>query len=185
MLDVNDTDNTTLKNTENSPDSFIDVSKELDSLFFGSFTHSVDSKGRVIVPSSFRTKLGDSFVITVTQNFDSLAIYTEKAFLKLYKKLQQGDDLDPAIYEYKKALFAWSYTNQQFDAQGRALLPMELRKIILKDAKDIKFTGIGEYIILKEQKEAEQGLLDFISNREQRYEEFRNAMLKCEQNNRS
>lgn len=178
---MNDTDNKPLETVEKSTNALSDVSKELDTLFFGSFTHSVDSKGRVIVPSTFRAKLGDTFVITVTQNFDSLAIYTEKAFLKLYKKLQQGDDLDPAIYEYKKALFAWSYTNQQFDAQGRALLPIELRKIILKDAKDIKFTGIGEYIILKEQKDAEQSLLDFINNREQRYEAFRNAMLKSEQ----
>lgn len=170
----------TSDNAQNNLVTLSDARKELDELFFGSFTHSVDSKGRVIVPSSFRAKLGDSFVITVTQNFDSLAIYTERAFLKLYKKLQQGDDLNPAIYEYKKALFAWSYTNQQFDAQGRALLPLELRKIILKDAKDIKFTGIGEYIILKEQTEAEEGLLDFIKNREERYEAFRKAMLESE-----
>ncbi|HKL99872.1 MAG TPA: division/cell wall cluster transcriptional repressor MraZ, partial [Mobilitalea sp.] len=34
-------------------------------MFMGEFNHSIDSKGRIIIPSKFREDLGDEFVITL------------------------------------------------------------------------------------------------------------------------
>ena len=33
-------------------------------MFLGEFKHSLDAKGRVIIPSKFRDSLGDEFVMT-------------------------------------------------------------------------------------------------------------------------
>ena len=33
-------------------------------MFMGEYSHSVDAKGRLIVPAKFREQLGDQFVVT-------------------------------------------------------------------------------------------------------------------------
>ena len=33
-------------------------------MFMGEYNHTIDSKGRLIVPSKFRESLGDEFVVT-------------------------------------------------------------------------------------------------------------------------
>ena len=33
-------------------------------MFMGEYTHSIDAKGRVILPADFRQELGGSFIIT-------------------------------------------------------------------------------------------------------------------------
>ena len=35
--------------------------------FFGSYDHSIDAKGRIIVPNAYRKALGESFTITVSE----------------------------------------------------------------------------------------------------------------------
>ena len=38
--------------------------KQVIAMFMGEYNHTVDAKGRLIVPSRFREQLGDEFVIT-------------------------------------------------------------------------------------------------------------------------
>ena len=33
-------------------------------MFMGEFQHSIDAKGRLIIPAKFREKLGENFVVT-------------------------------------------------------------------------------------------------------------------------
>ena len=53
-------------------------------MFKGEFSHTIDSKGRMIVPAKMREQLGDTCV--VTRYFDNtLAIYTQEKFDEIAK----------------------------------------------------------------------------------------------------
>ena len=41
--------------------------------FFGSYDHSIDAKGRIIVPTAYRKALGDSFTITIALDDKAIA----------------------------------------------------------------------------------------------------------------
>ena len=50
-------------------------------MLIGEYNHTIDTKGRVIIPVKFRTELGERFIIT--KGFDGcLAIYTKEDFCK-------------------------------------------------------------------------------------------------------
>lgn len=156
--------------------------KSIKELFIGSFTHSVDSKGRVIIPSQFRNVLGEEFAIAPTTDLSSIAIHTESSYMHIYEDLQSLDDSDPDIYEYKEIFFQLSSTNQQADSQGRILIPAQIRKMLLNNSKEIKFIGMGEYISIKPLDESEERLESYIKNRKHNYDLFRKA--KAEQENK-
>ena len=44
------------------------------SMFMGEYIHTIDAKGRIIIPSKFREDLGDEFVIT--QGLDGCLLHT-------------------------------------------------------------------------------------------------------------
>lgn len=94
-------------------------------MFLGEFTHKVDSKNRIMMPSEFRDGLTDEIFITKGPE-NSLVIYTEEEFKK------QSDRLDSLINENKKnraikRLFFSSTIKTSLDKQGRVLLNKNLR----------------------------------------------------------
>ena len=57
-------------------------------MFMGEYQHSVDSKGRLIVPAKFRELLGDNFVIT--RGLDQCLFgYTMDEWQKIEEKLDR------------------------------------------------------------------------------------------------
>ncbi len=115
--------------------------------FLGQYRHSVDSKGRVAVPNSFRRRLSpDSerrFVLLrgrdSTIEVHPLSEWNEfvnRTLLKL--PLYQ-----PAALRTRRYRFA-SATEVAMDAQGRILLPRHLRKEA-GIANEAVLAGVGEY----------------------------------------
>lgn len=94
-------------------------------MFLGEFTHKVDSKNRIMMPSVFRENLKGDFYITKGPE-NSLIIYTEEEFAK------QSQKLDERINESKKnraikRLFFSSTVKMSLDKQGRILLNKNLK----------------------------------------------------------
>ena len=56
-------------------------------MFMGEYSHTIDAKGRIIVPVKFRESLGDNFVVTsyYSKLFDSRFIFLVIIFLKKIK----------------------------------------------------------------------------------------------------
>lgn len=105
----------------------IDISKvrkgEL-ALFMGEFKHSIDSKGRLIIPAKFRSQLGDHFVLT--RGMDGCLFgYPQSSWTKMEKKLDQL----PMNKKDSRAFVRFFYsaaTECELDKQGRVNLPETL-----------------------------------------------------------
>ena len=113
--------------------------------FSGSFDHSLDGKGRVIIPASFREALGEDFTITINPNKTAVAIYPKEMWEKQLERLSHINPMDKIGIKYERYVMSVSFSGNSMDAQGRVLIPVKLRnKIGL--ARDIVFVGLNHYI---------------------------------------
>ena len=113
--------------------------------FSGSFDHSLDGKGRVIIPASFREALGEDFTITINPNKTAVAIYPKAMWDQQLEWLSRINPMDKVGIRYERYLMSVSFSGNSMDAQGRVLIPVKLRnKIGL--TRDIVFVGLNSYI---------------------------------------
>ena len=113
--------------------------------FSGSFDHSLDGKGRVIIPASFREALGENFTITINPNKTAVAIYPKETWDQQLERLSQINPMDRVGMQYERYVMSVSFSGNSMDAQGRVLIPAKLRaKLGL--TRDIVFVGLNNYI---------------------------------------
>ena len=113
--------------------------------FSGSFDHSLDGKGRVIIPSSFREALGEDFAVTINPNKTAVAIYPKAMWDQQLERLSRIDPMDKLGALYERYLMSVSFSGNSMDAQGRELIPAKLRA---KNGltRDNVFVGVNRYI---------------------------------------
>lgn len=111
----------------------------------GEYAHSIDAKGRIILPADFRQELGVSFVIT--KGLDNcLFLYGQQAWEEWAAKLRSLPTTKPAARALNRFFFAGART-LECDKQGRFLVPANLRNyagIALK--QDVILTGVDNRI---------------------------------------
>ena len=107
-------------------------------MFMGTDGHSIDAKGRVIVPAKFREVLGDSFVVTLGLD-GCLFVYPEEEWEDFVKQLKEL----PGSKEARKLqrYFMAGAAPCDVDKQGRVLIPSSLREKVGLD-KDVVFVGV-------------------------------------------
>lgn len=107
-------------------------------MFRGGFAHSLDDKGRVIIPQKFRLLLGEKFVIT--KGVDKcLWVFTEEEFLDLEKRLDAQTMLDHNAIRLQR-FFSGEAVDAATDGQGRVALPSNLRDFAMID-KEVMIVG--------------------------------------------
>ena len=107
-------------------------------MFMGEYNHSLDEKGRVIMPSKFRELLGENFV--VTQGLDGcLFVYANEEWERFVEGLRQlpGNKEARQLQRY----FMAGATLCEVDKQGRILLPAKLRQQAGLE-KEVIFVGV-------------------------------------------
>ena len=111
----------------------------------GEYTHSIDAKGRIILPADFRQELGVTFIIT--KGFDKcLFLYGQQAWEELAGKLRSLPLSKPEARAVNRFFFSGART-LECDKQGRFLIPANLRshaQIALK--QDVILTGVDNRI---------------------------------------
>ncbi|GHU71244.1 transcriptional regulator MraZ [Clostridia bacterium] len=115
--------------------------------FVGTFDHSLDNKGRVIIPSAFREKLGNRFTAAMNSEWKALALYPAAKWNSIRDKLARMRETDPAAMAYKRMVSAYATHVDELDSQGRVLLPKPMRDKAGLGLK-ILFIGMGDYIEL-------------------------------------
>lgn len=135
--------------------------RQANTLFIGSFQHSVDAKGRMVVPQSFRPMLGDRFYIAPTHDFSAVALYPELEWARLYQRYAELDDLDMDVAEWLEQFTTLSYRDQECDGQGRILLPSRIRELLLGDAHELYVNGAGRYVKIIPEEQSNSGFAAF------------------------
>ncbi len=112
-------------------------------MFMGEYNHTVDAKGRLIVPSKFREQLGDEFV--VTKGLDGcLFVYENTEWKALEEKLHALPLTNANARKFSRFFLAGA-TTCEVDKQGRILLPAVLRDFAGID-KEAVLVGVGSRI---------------------------------------
>ena len=91
----------------------------------GEYNHTVDTKGRLIVPSKFRELLGDEFI--VTKGLDKcLFVYSSEEWSTIEANFRNVSQFSSEARKFARFFFAGA-SLCGVDKRGRILLPAVLR----------------------------------------------------------
>lgn len=107
-------------------------------MFMGEFNHTIDTKGRIIIPSKFREDLGEEFVITLGLD-GCLFAYPNSEWQAFVDKLRTLPGTKEA--RQLQRYFMAGAAECETDKQGRILIPAKLRETTKLD-KEIVFVGV-------------------------------------------
>lgn len=112
-------------------------------MFMGEYNHTVDAKGRLIIPSKFRENLGDEFV--VTKGLDGcLFVYDNNEWQAFEEKLKALPISNKEARKFVRFFLAGA-ASVEVDKQGRILLPGNLREFAGMD-KEVVLIGVASRI---------------------------------------
>lgn len=112
-------------------------------MLMGEYNHTIDAKGRLIVPAKFREVLGDEFV--VTKGLDNcLFVYPNDEWQKFEEKLQTLPLTNKNARQFTRFFLAGA-ASVEVDKQGRILLPSVLREFAGLE-KDVVLVGVASRI---------------------------------------
>ena len=108
-------------------------------MFTGEYNHSLDPKGRVIMPAKFREELGESFMLTM--GFDGcICVYSNEEWMTFVEKLRTLPELRREARQTIRHFVARA-AQCELDKQGRILIPQKLREYAGL-TKDVVFGGV-------------------------------------------
>ena len=112
-------------------------------MFMGEYNHTIDAKGRLIIPSKFREILGDVFV--VTKGLDGcLFVYDNEEWKLFEEKLRALPITNKEARQFVRFFLAGA-TEAEVDKQGRILIPNVLREFA-QLGRDVVLVGVGSRI---------------------------------------
>ncbi len=108
-------------------------------MLLGEYQHSIDAKGRVILPAKFREEIGDNCIATKGLE-KCLFIYPRQEWNILENKLKQLPLAKAEARAFVRFFFSGA-AELECDKQGRVLVPSNLREHAALD-KDIVIIGV-------------------------------------------
>ena len=110
-------------------------------MFMGEYHHSIDEKGRLIIPSKFRSELGESFV--VTRGLDNcLFVYSLVEWNKIINKLKTLPFTKKDARNFTR-FFLSGATVCELDRQGRVNITTSLIEFANLD-KECIIVGVND-----------------------------------------
>ena len=112
-------------------------------MFMGEFNHTIDKKGRLIVPVKLREGLGDKFVIT--RGLDVCLFAYPLAEWAVWEEKLKTLPITRSDARAFKRVFYSAATEVEKDKQGRILIPQNLRDYAqLED--DVVVIGVSDHV---------------------------------------
>ena len=131
-------------------------------VFMGEFNHTIDAKGRLIIPSRFREELGQEFVMT--KGLDGcLFVFPQNEWESFQGKLKTLPLINKDARKFSRFFMAGA-APCEMDKQGRTLIPANLREKAGLE-KDIVFVGVmGKVEIWSKERWAENDDFDNVDD---------------------
>ena len=110
-------------------------------MFIGEYHHTIDEKGRIIIPAKFREELGNNFIITRGIE-NCLFVYSAENWAKITNKLNSLPFTKKDARTFNR-FFMSGATNVELDKQGR----VNISKPLIDYAsllKDCVIIGTGD-----------------------------------------
>lgn len=145
-----------------------------DFMFMGEYHHSIDDKGRLIIPAKIRSELGESFI--VTRGLDNcLYLYPKNEWSEIINKYKSLPNTKDARNFMR--FFLSGATILEFDKQGRINIPIPLTTYAdLK--KDCVIIGVNERLEIWSSERWTQ----FLNDNEQNFTEIADNLFSNEIN---
>ena len=112
-------------------------------MFSGAYSHAVDNKGRTVIPSKFRSQLGERFYLTRGMN-NCLWIFSSDKWREFQTMVAPKSFLDNTAMKLER-FFVGSAVECAPDTQGRIFLPQDLREYAGLDG-DIWLVGLSDKV---------------------------------------
>ena len=93
-------------------------------MFMGEYHHTIDDKGRLIIPAKFRTELGTKFILTRGLE-NCLYVYQEKEWNAITAKIKTLPFTKKDVRMFTRFFFSGA-TECEFDSQGRVCITSPL-----------------------------------------------------------
>ena len=116
-------------------------------MYFGYYEHSLDDKGRLMIPAKLREGLSGGSPLYVLKGFEGcLSIYNEISFMKLSEKLSSLPYEDKEARSYIRNLLG-SVVQLNVDKLGRIQIPtLVLTKFNI--SRQVAVIGVGDHFEL-------------------------------------
>src|SRR5512147_1295207 len=102
-------------------------------MFLGQYQHSLDEKGRLMIPARYRELLAAGAFIT--QGFEScLIVMTDVHFKEVYDRINAMNMADPNARLLRRLILSNAYAIE-IDKVGRILVPQNSRQAIALDSE--------------------------------------------------
>lgn len=139
-------------------------------MFMGEYHHSIDNKGRMIVPSKFREELGEMFIIT--RGLDQCLFGYPLSEWALIEEKLKGLPLTKKDARAFTRFFFSGATESELDKQGRVNIPAPLLQYA-KLEKECVVLGVSNRIEIW----SKQIWEDYFSQSEESFAEIAENMI--------
>lgn len=119
--------------------------EEGDTMFLGEYQHSLDAKGRLIIPAKFREQIGEKCVITLGLD-GCMFLFSPDDWENLSKQVSELPLNRKDMRLFSRKFFA-SASELDFDKQGRIPLPQKLIQN-LEFSKEVSIVGVANRVEL-------------------------------------
>ena len=131
-------------------------------MFRGSSAHTLDSKGRIIIPTRFRQVIrdGGGDAVMITRMDQSLFAYSLEEWGKIEEKVLTLAEKSAEMRRFRRVVIGGAF-ECTCDKQGRVLIPPTLREYAQLE-KDIVLVGVTDHFEIwsKDNWEKENKLLE-------------------------
>ncbi|MBR6253497.1 MAG: division/cell wall cluster transcriptional repressor MraZ [Clostridia bacterium] len=113
-------------------------------MLLGEYFHNIDAKGRIILPSKFRSELGERFI--VTKGFDGcLYGYSVDEWKNIEDKIKTLPQVTGKDVRNFTRFFFSNAIECEIDTQGRILISSSLREFA-ELSKEVAIIGVSSRI---------------------------------------